>query len=43
MGLTVPITLSNLQVRWGQHCEERGRALDRKNDVTRLYAKASRV
>lgn len=31
------------QKRWGEHCEERGRALDRKNDVTRLYAKVRTV
>jgi hypothetical protein len=33
--------LGVVQERWGRHCEERGRALDRKNNVTRLYAKVS--
>ena len=32
-------SIGSRQRRWGKHCEERGRALDRKNDVTRLYAK----
>lgn len=30
------------EARWEAHCRSRGRPLDRKNEVTRLYARASK-